>query len=107
MSSISAEQSSGQIDVRSRPDMAALLGIAAVVVFVHVLTNNRYGFHRDELQFLSDARHLDWGFVSYPPVTPFSRADWPWNIRRFAGRPATLLGHRAGLRRFRYRVDGE
>ena len=71
MSSISAEQSSGQIDVRSRPDMAALLGIAAVVVFVHVLTNNRYGFHRDELQFLSDARHLDWGFVSYPPVTPF------------------------------------
>src|SRR5208282_4532176 len=25
----------------------------------------------DELQFLSDARHLDWGFVAYPPFTPF------------------------------------
>jgi 4-amino-4-deoxy-L-arabinose transferase-like glycosyltransferase len=36
-----------------------------------VLTNQRYGFHRDELQFLSDARHLDCGFVAYPPLTPF------------------------------------
>ncbi len=25
----------------------------------------------DEFQFLSDARHLDWGFVAYPPLTPF------------------------------------
>src|SRR5262249_11378666 len=29
-----------------------------------------YGFHRDELQTLDDARHLDWGFVAYPPLTP-------------------------------------
>ena len=35
-----------------------------------MLTNARYGFHRDELQFLSDSRHLAWGFVSYPPFTP-------------------------------------
>ena len=41
------------------------------------LTNGRYGFHRDELQFLSDARHLDWGFVAYPPFTPFRRAHRP------------------------------
>jgi hypothetical protein len=34
-------------------------------------TNGRYGFHRDELQFLSDARLLDWGYVSYPPMTSF------------------------------------
>ncbi|MGC1449376.1 MAG: glycosyltransferase family 39 protein [Candidatus Sulfotelmatobacter sp.] len=38
---------------------------------IHLLTNSRYGFHRDELQVLSDARHLDWGFVPYPPLTPF------------------------------------
>ncbi len=49
----------------------ALVGIALVVAAIHVLTNGRYGFHRDELQFLSDARHLDWGFVAYPPFTPF------------------------------------
>lgn len=47
-----------------------LLATAAAIAVLHVATNNRYGFHRDELQFLSDARHLDWGFVSYPPFTP-------------------------------------
>lgn len=52
-------------------DTGVLLGIAASVVLVHLLTNGRYGFHRDELQFLSDARHLDWGFVAYPPFTAF------------------------------------
>jgi hypothetical protein len=54
-----------------RADLMCLLGIAAVVAILHLATNNRYGFHRDELQFLSDARHLDWGFVAYPPLTPF------------------------------------
>jgi Dolichyl-phosphate-mannose-protein mannosyltransferase len=52
-------------------DNAALVAIAATVALVHLLTNNRYGFHRDELQFLSDASHLDWGFVAFPPLTPF------------------------------------
>lgn len=37
----------------------------------HGLTNGRYGFHRDELATLDDARHLAWGFVAYPPLTPF------------------------------------
>jgi hypothetical protein len=59
-----------QREAGSRADMLALVGIAAVVAVIHLLTNNRYGFHRDELQFLSDARHLDWGFVAYPPLTP-------------------------------------
>ena len=54
----------------STVDTWALVGIAAVVALAHVLTNGRYGFHRDELQVLSDARHLDWGFVPYPPFTP-------------------------------------
>jgi hypothetical protein len=36
---------------------------------VHMLTNGQYGFHRDEWQFLSDAQHMDWGFVPYPPLT--------------------------------------
>ncbi|HVC48392.1 MAG TPA: glycosyltransferase family 39 protein [Terracidiphilus sp.] len=53
-----------------RVDWLALLLIAAAITALHVFTNGRYGFHRDELQFLSDARHLDWGFVAYPPLTP-------------------------------------
>jgi Dolichyl-phosphate-mannose-protein mannosyltransferase len=52
-------------------DFAIVVAIAAAVALLHLLTNTRYGFHRDELQFLSDARHLEWGFVAYPPFTPF------------------------------------
>jgi hypothetical protein len=55
----------------SRLDTWTLLGIAGAMMAVHMLSNGRYGFHRDELQFLTDARHLDWGFVAYPPFTPF------------------------------------
>ena len=36
-----------------------------------MLIGQRYGFHRDELATLDDARHLAWGYVAYPPVTPF------------------------------------
>jgi Dolichyl-phosphate-mannose-protein mannosyltransferase len=57
-------------DTYPRADLLYLAAIAGTVVVVHLLTNSRYGFHRDELQFLSDARHLDWGFVAYPPFTP-------------------------------------
>jgi hypothetical protein len=48
-----------------------VMTVATAVLLLHVATNGRYGFHRDELQFLSDARHMDWGFVAYPPMTPF------------------------------------
>src|SRR5215472_8091345 len=56
---------------KTQGDTWALLAVAAVIVAIHLLTNSRYGLHRDELQVLSDARHLDWGFVAYPPLTPF------------------------------------
>ena len=68
---MNVERNAGWMRPRFRADIAALLGIAFMVALVHLLTNGRYGFHRDELQTLSDARHLDWGFVAYPPLTPF------------------------------------
>jgi hypothetical protein len=71
METMSAEESTVRRGRSLRVDTLALVGIALVVAAIHLLTNNRYGFHRDELQFLSDARHLDWGFVAYPPFTPF------------------------------------
>ncbi len=40
-------------------------------LLLHCLTNARYGFHRDELATLDDARRLAWGYVGYPPVAPF------------------------------------
>lgn len=48
-----------------------LLAFAAAKLAFHALTNVRYGFHRDELATLDDARHLAWGYVAYPPLTPF------------------------------------
>jgi hypothetical protein len=52
-------------------DIAILIYIALATVVVHVLTGGRYGFHRDELATLDDARHLAWGYIAYPPITPF------------------------------------
>ena len=56
-----------------RPALALrpLLLLAAVRFLLHTLTNGQYGFHRDELAFLADARNLDWCFPAYPPLTPF------------------------------------
>jgi hypothetical protein len=52
-------------------DVGILLLLGLMTVVIHALTNTQYGFHRDELATLDDARHLDWGYVAYPPVTPF------------------------------------
>src|SRR6266576_776211 len=52
-------------------DVAILVYLATATLIVHVLTGGQYGFHRDELATLEDARHLAWGYVAYPPVTPF------------------------------------
>jgi len=53
-----------------RSDLAPLIFIALATLLVHFLTGNRYGFNRDELSLLDDARHLAWGYVAYPPITP-------------------------------------
>ena len=57
---------------RSKHNVWSLLLMLAVANFIlHMLTNDQYGFHRDELPLIDDAYHLDWGYVAYPPVTPF------------------------------------
>jgi 4-amino-4-deoxy-L-arabinose transferase-like glycosyltransferase len=52
-------------------DFGVLVLLALGRLLVHTLTNGQYGFHRDELAALDDARQLAWGYVAYPPVTPF------------------------------------
>ena len=54
-----------------KSDIFVLILLAAAKLTLHLLTNNQYGFHRDELATLHDARNLAWGFVAYPPLTPF------------------------------------
>ena len=55
----------------ARRDLLFVLALALGKLLFHVATNGAYGFHRDELATLSDARHLAWGYVAYPPLTPF------------------------------------
>ena len=52
-------------------DLQLLILIAAARFLLHLLTNNQYGFHQDALAFLANGLHLDWGYVAYPPLTPF------------------------------------
>ncbi|MCI0477298.1 MAG: hypothetical protein L0Y55_13700, partial [Anaerolineales bacterium] len=52
-------------------DTGILILLALAKLVFHILTNGAHGFHRDELATLDDARNLAWGFVAYPPVTPF------------------------------------
>lgn len=52
-------------------DLNLLILLALARFLLHLLTNEQYGFHRDELAVLDHARYLDWGYVAYPPLTPF------------------------------------
>lgn len=52
-------------------DLGILILLALTKILLHTLTNSQYGFHRDELATLNNARYLAWGYVAYPPVTPF------------------------------------
>lgn len=52
-------------------DIGILILLVLARLLLQVFTNGQYGFHQDELLTLDAAKHLDWGFVAYPPVTPF------------------------------------
>jgi 4-amino-4-deoxy-L-arabinose transferase-like glycosyltransferase len=53
-----------------RSGLVILLLLALARAVIHILTNGQYGWHRDELALLDDARRLAWGYVAYPPITP-------------------------------------
>jgi 4-amino-4-deoxy-L-arabinose transferase-like glycosyltransferase len=52
-------------------DVRVLVLFGLGIVVLHIAVNGQYGFHRDELLTFSNARHLAWGYVSYPPMTAF------------------------------------
>ena len=71
---------------------AAWLGLIALgwlilMTVISVMTVNQYGFHRDELNFVENAKHLDWGYVEYPPLTLFIG----WIVLQVAGTSLAAL----------------
>jgi hypothetical protein len=80
----------------SRRTSLTLILLASVNVLLHTLFNNQYGFHRDELLSMDNARHLAWGYVVYPPLTAlFARIElicFGTSLRGFRFLPAVAQG---------------
>jgi len=51
--------------------MAIVWGIALAKLVFHIYFNNRYGYFRDEFDYMSCGDHLQWGYVDQPPLIPF------------------------------------
>ncbi len=53
-------------------DTGILILLVLLRVLLQIPTNGQYGFHQDELVTMDIAtRGLAWGYVAWPPVTPF------------------------------------
>jgi 4-amino-4-deoxy-L-arabinose transferase-like glycosyltransferase len=53
-------------------DIGLLIILALARIVLQISTNGQYGFHQDELVTLdAAAHHLAWGYVAWPPLTPF------------------------------------
>ena len=48
-----------------------VIAIAFGLLLFHCYFNNRYGYFRDEFDYLSCGNHLAWGYVDQPPLLPF------------------------------------
>jgi len=51
--------------------MAIIWAIAVAKFLLHLYFNNRYGYFRDEFDYMSCGDHLAWGYVDQPPLIPF------------------------------------
>jgi len=51
--------------------MLIILAISVAKLLFHCYFNNRYGYFRDEFDYMSCGNHLAWGYVDQPPLIPF------------------------------------
>ena len=51
--------------------IAIIWAIALAKLVFHIYFNNRYGYFRDEFDYISCGDHLQWGYVDQPPLIPF------------------------------------
>jgi len=50
-------------------ESALIVFFGAIALLVHLLTNGRYGYFRDELYYIACGRHLALGYVDQPPLS--------------------------------------
>src|ERR1700686_709419 len=50
--------------------MLMVIAIAFAKLLFHIYFNDRYGYFRDEFDYLACANHLSWGYVDQPPLIP-------------------------------------
>ena len=94
--------------------MAVVWAIALAKLLFHICFNNRYGYFRDEFNYIVCGDHLQWGYVDQPPLIPFliriCRAVLGDSLRSIRFIPAlassllvvqtAVLGREMGGRRF-------
>ena len=51
--------------------MALIWALALAKLVFHIYFNNRYGYFRDEFNYMACGDHLQWGYVDQPPLIPF------------------------------------
>lgn len=51
--------------------MAIVWAIALAKLVLHIYFNNRYGYFRDEFDYMACGDRLAWGYVDQPPLIPF------------------------------------
>src|SRR5713101_5405042 len=51
--------------------MLIVVAIALAKLLLHIYFNNRYGYFRDEFDYMSCGDHLAWGYVDQPPLILF------------------------------------
>jgi hypothetical protein len=94
--------------------MWVVVAIAMAKLLFHCYYNNRYGYFRDEFDYMACGDHLAWGYVDQPPLIPFlihlCRAVLGDSLRSIRFIPAlassllvvqtAVLGRELGGRRF-------
>jgi hypothetical protein len=96
------------------PSIGIAVSFAIAALVIHVLTNGRYGYFRDELYFLAASDHLAWGYVDFAPLialmTRIGRALFGDSLQAIRFFPSLagafkvfltgLIAHELGGRRF-------